>query len=151
MSTRAILVAVLSTGLCATAAFAQSTTTSPAPPATTTATTPTPADAAQILSQSSSPANHTIEHRLQEQQDRIQAGVKDGQLTQGEATKLTAHDAAIVAQAKADRQANGGKLTAEERTQLKKELNHNSKQIARARHNNATPATTTTKTDTTSK
>ena len=81
----------------------------------------------------------TVNQRLENQQDRIQAGVKDDQLTKGETTHLKADDAAIHAEEKVDRSANGGTLTQGERQQLNRQLNRNSKQIYRARHNNRTP------------
>jgi hypothetical protein len=39
------------------------------------------------------------------------------------------------AQKKKDRQANGGTLTPQEKRQLSRELNHNSREIRRAKHN----------------
>jgi hypothetical protein len=81
----------------------------------------------------------TVNQRLENQHDRIQAGTKDGQLTKGERTQLRAEDAGIHAQERVERQANGGKLTASERRQLNRELNHTSRQIYRDRHNNRKP------------
>jgi hypothetical protein len=81
----------------------------------------------------------TINQRLESQQDRIQAGVQDDQLTKGEATRLKADDAAVHAEAKVDRRANGGKLTKGEKRQLTRQLNRNSRRIHRARHNKRTP------------
>ena len=81
----------------------------------------------------------TVNQRLENQRDRIQAGIADDQLTKGEATRLKADDAAIHAEEKVDRNANGGTLTTGERKQLNRQLNRNSRRIARARHNNRTP------------
>lgn len=81
----------------------------------------------------------TINQRLENQQDRIQAGVKDDQLTKGEATHLETDDAKIHAEEKVDREYNDGKLTAPERQQLNRQLNRNSRHIHRARHNNRRP------------
>jgi hypothetical protein len=81
----------------------------------------------------------TINQRLENQRDREQAGVKDDQLTKGEATHLRADDAAIRVQEKVYRNANDGKLTKGERKQLNKELNRSSNQIYRDRHNNRKP------------
>jgi len=81
----------------------------------------------------------TINQRLENQKDRIQAGTKDDQLTKGERTKLRANDAAIHAQEKVYRRANDGKLTTGEKRQLNRELNRNSRQIYRDRHNNRKP------------
>jgi len=80
---------------------------------------------------------HTaVNQRLENQRDRIQAGRQDDQLTRGEATRLRADDAAIRAQERVYRRANGGTLTKGERRQLNRELNHTSRQIHRDRHNN---------------
>jgi hypothetical protein len=81
----------------------------------------------------------TVNQRLENQHDRIQAGKQDDQLTKSEATHLRADDAAIRAQERVYRQANGGKLTKGERKQLNKELNQTSRQIHRDRHNNRKP------------
>ena len=81
----------------------------------------------------------TVNQRLENQKDRIQAGNKDDQLTKGEATHLRADDAAVRAQEKVYRKANDGKLTTGEKTQLSRELNKSSRQIYRARHNNRVP------------
>jgi hypothetical protein len=78
----------------------------------------------------------TVNQRLENQHDRIHAGVKDDQLTKGEATHLRADDAAIHAEERVYRHANDGKLTQAERRQLNRQLNRNSRQIYRARHNN---------------
>ena len=81
----------------------------------------------------------TVNQRLENQHDRIQAGVKDDQLTKGEATHLKADDAAIHAEERVERKAHGGTLTQGERKQLNRQLNRNSRQIYRDRHNNRTP------------
>jgi hypothetical protein len=81
----------------------------------------------------------TVNQRLENQHDRIQAGTKDEQLTKTERTRLRANDAAIRAQERVYRQANDGKLTKGEKHQLTRELNRNSRQIHRARHNDRTP------------
>lgn len=85
------------------------------------------------------PDHKSINQRLENQRDRIQAGRKDDQLTKGEATHLRADDAAIRAQERVYRNANDGKLTRGERKQLNRELNRSSRQIYRARHNNRVP------------
>jgi len=102
--------------LCASAAFAQ------APAATPPADKPM-----------------TINERIENQHDRIAAGTKDNQLTGAERTRLRADDAAIRAQERAYRRANDGTLTTGEKRQLNRELNRNSRQIYRARHNNRKP------------
>ena len=116
MSKRTILAAFVGFGLCASVAAAQT----PAAPAP-----------------DSNPP--TVNQRLENQKDRIQAGTADGQLTKGERAKLSAHDRAIRAQALAERKANGGTLTEAEKRQLNRELNRNSRKIRRDRHNDQTP------------
>ncbi len=95
--------------------------------------------AAVASAQTQDPKAPTINQRLENQHDRIQAGIKDDQLTKGEATHLKADDAAIHAEERVDRLANGGKLTRSERLQLNHQLNRNSRQIYRDRHNNRKP------------
>jgi len=79
----------------------------------------------------------TINQRLENQQDRIAQGINSGQLTAGEAANLETKEAAINNEVRADRQANGGKLTQAERTQVNHQLNRTSKQIYRDKHNAA--------------
>ena len=92
--------------------------------ATTTSATPAP--------------KPTIAERKENQQDRIANGVKSGQLTAGETANLETKEAAINGETKADRAANGGKLTAAEKTQITKQQNQVSKQIYNDKHNAAT-------------
>ncbi len=73
--------------------------------------------------------------REENQQDRIAQGVKSGQLTAGEAAHLENNEQKINQEVKADRAANGGKLTSQERKQVNQQLNRESKQIYRAKHN----------------
>ena len=80
-----------------------------------------------------------VNQRLENQKDRIQAGVKDDQLTRGEATHLEADDAAIRAQERVYRKANDGTLTTGEKKQLNHELNRNGRRIYRDRRNNRKP------------
>ena len=77
----------------------------------------------------------TIAQRKENQQDRIANGVKSGQLTAGETAKLETKEAAVNGETKADRAANGGKLTAAEKTQINKQQNGLSKQIYNDKHN----------------
>jgi hypothetical protein len=95
---------------------------SPATPATP-ATTPAPA------------AKPTVAQRKENQQDRIAQGVKSGQLTAGETSKLETKEAAINGETKADRAANGGKLTGAEKKQINGQQNQVSKQIYKDKHN----------------
>ena len=90
---------------------------------------------------SSAPAakpDPTIAQRKENQQDRIASGVKSGQLTAGETANLETKQAAINGETKADRAANGGKLTGAEKAQINKQQNGLSKQIYDDKHNRNT-------------
>ena len=113
--TRTLLMTMLGVGLTASGAIAQ--------------TTPAPTN---------DPAR-TVNQRQENQKDRLQAGIKDDQLTKAEATKIRAEEAGIRAQEKVDRKAHDGKLTTGEKKQLNRELNRTSRQIHRARHNDRKP------------
>jgi len=84
----------------------------------------------------STPAKQpTIAQRKENQQDRIANGVKSGQLTAGETANLESKEAAINGEARADRAANGGKLTGSEKQQINQQQNQLSKQIYQDKHN----------------
>jgi hypothetical protein len=80
----------------------------------------------------------TIAQRKENQQDRIANGVQSGQLTAGETANLETKEAAINGETRADRAANGGKLTSAEKTQINNQQNHLSNQIYDDKHNAAT-------------
>lgn len=73
--------------------------------------------------------------RAENQQDRIAQGVRSGSLTAGQTAKLETKEATVNQEIRADRKANGGKLTTAEKTQVNKQQNHLSKQIYQAKHN----------------
>jgi hypothetical protein len=77
----------------------------------------------------------TIAQRKENQQDRIANGVQSGQLTAGETSKLETKEAAINGETRADRAANGGKLTTAEKQQINQQQNQVSKQIYNDKHN----------------
>src|SRR2546421_5403862 len=77
----------------------------------------------------------TVAQRKENQQDRIAQGAKSGQLTAGETANLETKEAAINGETKADRAANGGKLTAAEKKQINGQQNQLSKQIYKDEHN----------------
>jgi hypothetical protein len=79
--------------------------------------------------------NPSIAQRKENQQDRIAQGVKSGQLTAGETSNLETKEAAINGETRADRAANGGKLTQAEKTQINQQQNQLSKQIYNDKHN----------------
>ena len=80
----------------------------------------------------------TVARRKENQQDRIAQGVKSGQLTAGETSKLETKEAALNRETKADRAAGGGKLTAAEKKQINSQQNQLSKQIGKDKHNAST-------------
>ena len=77
----------------------------------------------------------TVAERKENQQDRIANGVKSGQLTAGETANLESKEAAINGETRADRAANGGKLTAAEKQQINGQQNKLSNQIYQDKHN----------------
>jgi hypothetical protein len=77
----------------------------------------------------------TIKQRKENQQDRIANGIQSGQLTAGEASKLETKEAAVNGEIKADRAANGGKLTPAEKAKINRQQNGLSKQIYNDKHN----------------
>ena len=93
-----------------------------------------PAPATQAATPAAKP-DPSVAQRKENQQDRIANGVKSGQLTAGETGKLETKEAAINGETKADRAANGGKLTSAEKTQINQQQNGVSKQIYQDKHN----------------
>ena len=77
----------------------------------------------------------TIKQRKENQQDRIANGIQSGQLTAGETSKLETKEAAVNGEIKADRAANGGKLSPAERAKVNRQQNQLSKQIYNDKHN----------------
>jgi hypothetical protein len=73
--------------------------------------------------------------RMANQDQRIANGLKSGQMTSGEAARADRTQSAIDAQTHADRAANGGKLTGQERQQINGEQNAASRQIYNENHN----------------
>jgi hypothetical protein len=79
--------------------------------------------------------NNEVGQRRENQQDRIAQGIKSGQMTAGEAARTENREQGINEQVHADRQANGGKLTGREKSQINHEQNGASRQIYRQKHN----------------
>jgi len=75
--------------------------------------------------------------RAANQQQRIAQGVKSGSLTARGTANLENKEAAINHEVKADRTANGGKLTAQEKQTVNHQQNQLSKQIYTDKHNAA--------------
>jgi hypothetical protein len=77
----------------------------------------------------------TVGQRRENQQDRIANGVGSGQLTAGETRNLEGREANVNREIRNDRQANGGKLTQQERQQVNRQQNHLSNSIYQDKHN----------------
>ncbi len=75
-----------------------------------------------------------INHRLKNQDRRINQGVRDHQLNGAEANQLHAEDRSIYNQERQDAAADGGHLTGAERHQINQEENAESRQIYQDRH-----------------
>lgn len=76
---------------------------------------------------------HGIKKRADIQQEKIDQGVKSGELTPEEAKKLEAQQAKI--KEDAERMKADGKLTKKEKAQLKREQDKASKNIYNKKHN----------------
>jgi hypothetical protein len=125
--TRSLLIGCFSIALTALALPAAAQNTTSAPPNPPNAVSPTPP----------TQKPPTINQRRENQQDRIAQGVKSGQLTAGETSRIENREAALNHEVHADKQANGGKLTQGERQQVNRQLNSTSRQIYRDKHNAA--------------
>jgi len=82
--------------------------------------------------------NNPVGQRRANQQARIANGIRSGQLTAGETSKLENQQHAITKQVSADRSANGGKLTTAEKKQVNHQQNQASRNIYNKKHNGAT-------------
>ena len=79
--------------------------------------------------------NNRVGERRANQQERIGQGIRSGQMSAGEAARAESRQQNINRQVSADRQANGGKLTPQERQHVNHEQNGASRQISREKHN----------------
>ncbi len=80
------------------------------------------------------PRRNEVNKRVDNQRERINEGVKDGQLTHQQAEQLRANDRAVKQQEHAEVKANGGHLTPAEQKQLNQEENANSRMIHDEKH-----------------
>jgi hypothetical protein len=80
------------------------------------------------------PRVNEVNQRLQNQQNRIQAGVADGQLNAKQAARDEKQDSNIAQRESADEAKHGGHLTKGEQNRLNKSENKDSKRIHRQRH-----------------
>ena len=79
-------------------------------------------------------AQNPINQRQRNQQKRIGEGVENGSLTAAEAARLEKQEARIHNEVKQERAENGGKLTPEERRQVRRQQNRESKRIYKQKH-----------------
>jgi hypothetical protein len=78
--------------------------------------------------------DNEVNERQRNQQKRIGEGVENGTLSPGETAHLEKQEAAIHHEVKTERQANGGTLTAQERRQVNRQQNRESRRIYKAKH-----------------
>ena len=79
--------------------------------------------------------NNEVGARRDQQQQRIANGVRSGQLSPSETARAENHEQNINRHIAADRSANGGKLTPQEKQNINKRQNNASKQIYNEKHN----------------
>ena len=79
--------------------------------------------------------SNEVGRRRENQQDRIAQGIRSGQMTPGEAARTENREQKINRSIAADRAANGGRLTAQERRNINQRQNSVSRQIYRQKHN----------------
>src|SRR5580704_16186409 len=97
---------------------------------------------AAILAQTTAPTTPTpgqhdynINQRKENQQDRIAQGVKSGQLTPGETSRLEHQEAGINKEERGMRAQDNGHLTKTDRKTLHQQQNQESRRIYRDKHN----------------
>ena len=81
---------------------------------------------------------HSVRARQSRQQARIAHGVRDGQITPKGASRAEANQARISSEEHQDRAVDGGHLTAQDRHQIARQQNRDSKGIYTRNHNQAT-------------
>ncbi len=81
---------------------------------------------------------HSIRARQHRQQARIAHGVRDGQITPQGASRAEANQARISREEHADRQADGGHLTAGDRHTIARQQNSTSNGVYNRNHNGYT-------------
>jgi hypothetical protein len=97
---------------------------------------------AAILAQTATPTTPTpgrhdynVNQRKEDQQDRIAQGVKSGQLTAGETSRLEHQEAGINREERGMRAQDNGHLTKTDRKTLHQQQNQESRRIYRDKHN----------------
>jgi hypothetical protein len=93
---------------------------------------------AAILAQTTpTPGKHDydINQRKENQQDRVAQGVRSGQLTAGETSRLEHQEAGINREERGMRAQDNGHLTKSDRATLHQQQNQESRRIYRDKHN----------------
>jgi hypothetical protein len=80
------------------------------------------------------PRVNQVNHREQNQQNRIANGIKNDKLTPGQAANLEKGQQRLENNEKKDMAANNGHLTKADQHQLNREANHQSKKIYKDKH-----------------
>jgi hypothetical protein len=80
------------------------------------------------------PRVNEVNNRLENQQDRINNGLKNGTMTQAQAARDEAHDANIARRESVDEAKHNGHLTKQEQRNLNRSENKNSKRIYKQKH-----------------
>ncbi len=78
--------------------------------------------------------SNEVGQRRQNQQDRIAQGIRSGSLKAGQTAHLENREQGINQKIAADRKANGGKLTAQEKGQINRAQNGAGRNIYKAKH-----------------
>ena len=81
--------------------------------------------------------DYDINQRKVDQQDRIAQGVKSGQLTAGETSRLEHQEAGINKEERGMRAQDNGHLTKADRQTIHQQQNQESRRIYRGKHNGA--------------
>jgi hypothetical protein len=97
----------------------------------------------QVMAQTQTPAQtdvpghpriNEVNNRLDNQQNRINNGLKNGTMTNKQADRDETRDANIARRESVDEAKNGGHLTKQEQNNLNKSENRNSRAIYRQKH-----------------
>jgi hypothetical protein len=80
------------------------------------------------------PRVNEVNNRLENQQDRINNGLKNGTMSQRQADRDETRDANIARRESVDEAKHDGHLTKQEQHNLNKSENHNSRAIYRQKH-----------------
>ncbi len=82
------------------------------------------------------PRVNEIQGRIDNQENRVNQGIGQGQINGRQAARDDARDARVERQLQRDEAKHGGHITKGEQAKLNRELNHNSRAIYNQRHKN---------------